>query len=206
MADGFLIENNMKRYIYTMRHGKDESVNYQNYSHPLPSVPLCEEGIEEIIDCCKELSKFEFQAILHSPLVRAQQTTKVIKETLKIDNCFCVNDLAEWRPPSSIYGVHPQGYTLEYTNWRKLRHIDFALQFEDGESLEMLFLRAKKIKNELKEYYQSFDRILVVSHLVFMRALYCECLSINHQNGRLYFQPDSTFSWNYCETKFLELK
>ena len=180
------------------RHAQDESARATPTYHPRPDSPLTEHGIGQAREAGKHLAT-DYAGIVHSPILRAQQTAKLLSEVSGIPLLTELPCLTEWRPPSCVYGKTPDQYDDEYRTWRYMRTQDPSLAYQDGESLLALHERAELAVHELNRLAAELGPLLTVSHKVFLGVI----TSRSHGPTEAFHRATSE-PWAHCEVRTLD--
>ena len=180
------------------RHAQDESARTTPTYHPRPDSPLTEHGIEQARRAAKHLAT-DYAGIVHSPILRGQQTAKLFSEISGLLLLAELPCLSEWLPPSCVYGKTPDQYDDEYRRWRYARTEDPSLAYQDGESLLALHERAGLAVRELACLAAENGPLLVVSHKVFLGII-----TAHSQDPVEAFQRATSEPWTHCEVRTLD--
>lgn len=180
------------------RHAQDESARTTPTYHPRPDSPLTEHGIEHAREAGKHLAN-DYAGIVHSPILRAQQTAMLFSEVCGLPLLTELPCLSEWRPPSSVYGKTPDEYGEEYRAWRYMRTQDPSLAYQDGESLLALYERAGLAVRELNRLAAELGPLLIVSHKVFLGVI-----TSRSQGPAEAFHRATSEPWAHCEVRTLD--
>jgi broad specificity phosphatase PhoE len=198
MEDGSLA--NPVHRVDLARHAQDESARATPAYHPRPDSPLTEHGAEQAREAAKHLAA-DYAGIVHSPILRAQQTAKLFSEIFSLPLLTELPCLSEWRPPSSVYGKPPDQYDDEYRRWRYARTEDPGLAYQDGESLLALHERAQFAVHELSRLAAEKGPLLIVSHKVFLGVITAR----SHGPAEA-FQRATSEPWAHCEVRTLHIR
>ena len=182
------------------RHAQDESARTTPTYHPRPDSPLTEHGIGQAREAGKHLAT-DYAGIVHSPILRAQQTAKLFSEFSGLPLLTELPCLSEWRPPSCVYGKTPDQYDDEYRTWRYARTQDPYLAYQDGESLQTLHERATYAAEELSHLAAKHGPLLAVSHKVLLGVI-----TAGTPNPAEAFQRATSEPWAHCEIRTLDLR
>ncbi|MFY9228358.1 MAG: histidine phosphatase family protein [Candidatus Microsaccharimonas sp.] len=148
--------------LYFVRHGHmyatpDTALDPDNGQI---NEPLDAEGVDQANKLAVELKDVAFDAIISSPLKRAQQTAEIVNTyhnlPIKID--------AAWRERDT------GGYVTSEV-WNKLFNFDSDSSLETSEDLRAFFHRVYKAIDVLKEEYRD-KTVLIASHGGVHQALY----------------------------------
>jgi probable phosphoglycerate mutase len=181
-----------------MRHGKDKSLLSPEKVHPFPNSSLSFQGKKEVIKNIPFLKNLNLDLILTSNILRALQTSFLIQKHLTL-KLVTSSYLAEWCPATSIYGLSQFDYPIDYIEWKKTRHEKPLSKYKDGESIDEIEKRIINGERLINKYALSYNSILIVSHLVYLRGLidYLEKRSFN--NGYFLFEPNNRVHLNHCQ-------
>ncbi len=157
--------------IYLVRHGQSHG------NHPVDTYgldkELTEKGQEQAKDAAKNLKKIKFDVIFASPLVRAQQTAKIIAEEHKLAVLTKehlkerFHGVLEGRPTAEakkeIKEIIDTMYNIPYDEWKSKT---LAVGRETDEEVMSRFITA------LREIAISYPNktVLTISHTSIMRT------------------------------------
>jgi len=150
-----------KNKYYLLRHGEAIS-NTKNIISCWPekfSVPLTEEGKEQIKKAAVKLKKKKIDLIFSSDLLRTKQTAKIVSKELEIPVKYDKR-LREYNA-----GIFNGGPIEELKNFFKTEEERLVKKPPKGETYQEIVKRVTNFLNEMKEKYSS-KNILVVSHQV----------------------------------------
>lgn len=182
------------------RHAQDESARTTPTYHPRPDSPLTGHGTEQAREAAKNLAA-DYAGIVHSPILRAEQTAQLFSEVSGIPVLAELPCLSEWRPPSCVYGKTPDQYDDEYRKWRYTRTENPSLAYQDGESLLALHERAEFAVHELSRLAAENGPLLIISHKVFLGVITA------HARGPAEaFQRATSEPWAHCEVRTLDTR
>ncbi|MEP7103583.1 MAG: histidine phosphatase family protein [Candidatus Dojkabacteria bacterium] len=156
--------------FHLTRHG--ETVN--NLTKVLNTLedPLTEFGKHQALELGVKLkeSGFIYDVVLVSPLLRAQDTAKIITSELGIGSYETIADLRE-REFGNMAGV-------SYDEISKMEDIlvtpggiTYFLSGENAETFQELFERAQRVLKDIQENYQG-KKVLIVAHGDIGKMLY----------------------------------
>ena len=157
----------MKKTIYLVRHGESEGNVSEtgNMNHS----PLTEKGRKQAEFLAKRCRDLDLKTIVASPLERAKETAQIIASSIKMDIEFS-ELFVEKRNPSAVLGKvieTPDQQVIWRALWDNF-HIP-GFKHSDEENFAELKNRAQKAMDYLASRPE--EKILVVSHGVFLRAL-----------------------------------
>lgn len=147
-----------------LRHGQTQmSVDKQYSGHT--DIELTERGQEQVLAAAQAIANrgIEFDVIVSSPLKRCQQTAQAAAQALGIDEVETVEDLIEldfgkWEGESfDEVGKRDSDRLQEWMT-------DSSVSCPDGESLQQLHKRVRKVRKELQERHAG-KTLLVVTHV-----------------------------------------
>lgn len=184
---------NFMGQLVLLRHGKS-SWNLKNLFTGWVDVPLCREGVEEALSAGERLSKFRFDAIYTSTLVRAQTTAflAMSRSSDERDPIVIHEDKAWYEPHVEIPSIPV--YCIEALNERfygKLQGMDkdvaraafgkeqvhiwrrsFDVPPPEGESLELTCKRTLPFfETEILPRIQKGETIFIVAHGNSLRSI-----------------------------------
>ena len=132
--------------IYVLRHGQTD-YNIEGKFQGQSDINMNENGEKQTDKAALELNKINFDVIFCSPLRRAKNTAKKIKnENIKID------DRIIERRFGSLEGKYGIPNFEEY------------IEKYNIESIEKLIIRVNNFLDEVLEQYKMKDNILIVTH------------------------------------------
>lgn len=150
--------------IYFVRHGASQA-NEDNLTAGQLNSPLSQKGREQAEKLGEQLQKkgFYFDTIVSSDLNRSQETAQIIADALNYayDQIVYSPDLRE-RFCGDFEGK-------PFPDYVAIPEIEAATKYH-VESLQDLYIRAKKVANWLEETYPN-QTILVVAHSGFGKML-----------------------------------
>jgi len=157
-----LISNEVPTTVYLVRHGETPLTPFRKFSGDGPLNPgLTEKGFLEAGLVAKEVTKFQADVLISSPLQRTRQTAEIIsKETglaIHEDPIWMECSFGAW-DGMSIDEVH-QAFPVEYAKW--LASTSYAPP--EGESYESAMARALQGLLGLVDEYPG-KKICVVTH------------------------------------------
>ncbi|MDN6246277.1 MAG: histidine phosphatase family protein, partial [Corynebacterium casei] len=147
-----------------LRHGQTQmSVDKQYSGHT--DIELTERGQKQALAAAQAIANrgIEFDVIVSSPLKRCQQTAQAAAQALGFDEVETVEDLIEldfgkWEGESfDEVGKRDSDRLQEWMT-------DSSVSCPDGESLQQLHKRVRKVRKELQERYAG-KTLLVVTHV-----------------------------------------
>lgn len=163
--------------ITFIRHGESlGNVDHKvYYDMPDWKVPLTKNGEEQARKIGKTLNGeyFDFDAIIHSPYVRAVETAKIINEELSPKLTMIENPLCREREWGSLRDEIESVETKE----QKEELFDFFRRPQGGESFADLYQRAIIFFNDIDK--MGYTNIIVVSHGEFIKICHMILCNIN---------------------------
>lgn len=157
--------------IYFVRHGQTRC-NALNLVQP-PNEPLNEQGLIQAAHIAERSKNLEFQKIIASDFLRAEQTASAIAEA----NAMEVNTSPLFREllgPSQFFGLPHSEEFMAYLKAREEHKNDSAWHFADEENYYDVSTRADKAWKFLET--ETDTDILVVTHGLFLRMLVSKIL------------------------------
>jgi isoleucyl-tRNA synthetase len=145
---------------FLMRHGEaDSNVREIVSSSFNADIHLTEKGKEQVKEAIKEIKKLGIDYIFTSPIIRAQETTKIISDSLGgsipviTDNRICEYNVGDFDGKSEIELIKSFTSKLE----------KFTVPAKGGESFNDVKKRAAEFLEEMESKYKN-KNILIVSH------------------------------------------
>lgn len=155
--------------IYITRHGETEW-NKEGRMQGWKNSNLTEDGIKNAKKLGERLKHVDFDCIYCSPLGRAVDTAKYIRQD-KDTKIVLIDSLKEmgfgkWEgmEQDTINELYP----IEYFNFWNKPHLYSPIE---GESFDELFERIKDVLNQIISN-SSLENVLIVSHAVAIKAIY----------------------------------
>ena len=158
--------------LYLARHGQTDLNKVRRYQGRI-DVPLNETGQRQAQQLALRLSSEPFDRIYASPLVRAQETAKVIHNGRSID-IVTSSELVEM-DFGKLEGKNYQEIIEVYPGWDPAV---FDFTFAGGENLDNLVIRMRSFVDMLMKQDEN-SNILVVSHSGCLRVILCLLLDID---------------------------
>jgi probable phosphoglycerate mutase len=138
---------------------------------------LTERGERQARALADELGKENISRVYSSPLKRTYQTAKIISQKLGVplyrEDRVIEIDHGKWS--GMLVEEVKEKYPEEFELWIKEPH---RIKFEGGESLEDVFNRVRDFLEFVKEKHRE-ETIVVVSHTVPIRCMYCALLDVS---------------------------
>lgn len=138
---------------------------------------LSERGKKQAQALAYELSRENVVRVYTSPLERTRQTAKVIAEKLGVplyrEDRVIEIDHGKWS--GMLVDEVREKFPEEFELWIKEPH---KVRFEGGESLEDVYRRVKDFLESLREKHRE-ETVVVVSHTVPIRCMYCVLLGVD---------------------------
>jgi broad specificity phosphatase PhoE len=153
--------------VYLVRHGESEGNVGPRYQGE--TTPLTKEGEQQAQFMADRASKLTVEALIASPMVRAQQTAALISEStgLPIETSAL---FVERRRPSVQVGNLKESPEVEEAEAAIIKSSGISgYRYSDEENFDDLKIRTGQALTFLEEHTSS--SILVVSHGVFLRNL-----------------------------------
>lgn len=154
--------------IYFIRHGQSEG-NKKGF-HQGPDEPLSKEGVKQVEILAKRLNKHSIDVIYSSPMLRAEQTSKIISSELNVPVEIWAN-LSEIRNPSEIWGKSADDEKiLEIKKLAKKEFLKGNSRYSDEETFGELDKRAGNAIEHLLLYHKD-QNVLCVSHSTMIKMI-----------------------------------
>lgn len=177
----------MGKSLYIVRHGQTDW-NVRQLRQGRTDIELNETGIEQALELRDKLKSVKIDVCYVSPLKRAMKTAQIIcedrvpiiREELLTEKCF----------------GKTEGMEQEYLPYAE--DFRFGNTYDDNtETWEELLARAEKVLAKLRATEE--QDILVVSHGVFLKALYYTVIGYDTNTDFMSWAPKN------CEVKKLEV-
>jgi broad specificity phosphatase PhoE len=162
-----MAKSTIEKTVYFVRHGQSEANASGNFQ--FPETPLTEKGREQAGRVAERVARLEFETLISSPYVRAQQTaqaiTNVTNKPAELSDLF-----VERVKPSSIDGktIQDENAVALYKQWEDHLYIR-GERVEDGENYDDIVARAEKALRFLEAKEE--NNIVVVTHGFFLRVI-----------------------------------
>ena len=179
--------------IYLVRHGETEWNKIRRFQGR-SNLPLNHEGKKQARALALALKNTSLMAIYTSPLVRALQTARLIKDfhpsaPILEENGFIEMDLGEFD------GMKVQDWAKQYPDTRKAWNENPAsVKMPGGESLGEVQDRARKALERITQLHPPDDTILISSHNFVNLTILCDILNIPLDGFRELRQENAAFN------------
>jgi broad specificity phosphatase PhoE len=147
--------------IFLMRHGQDED-NAVSILNGRRDTPLTDLGVEKAKITAGNFKDKNIQVIMVSPLLRAEQTAKIVADEIGVKNIITDDRLIErdfgvltGRPVTDI----PK-YAQEVIQGDLVRYF---LGVPEAEEFPQVYQRAKEVLEDIKQKYPD-QNVLIVAH------------------------------------------
>lgn len=189
----------MKKTVYFVRHGESEGNTGTTFAGP--ASPLTDKGREQVRLIAERAARLPAEALISSSMVRAHDTAKEISRATGLP--IETSDLFVERMKPSSLNDHPAPDPVAYKlfcRWEdSLYKTDTRV--EDGENFEDIKERARKALLWLERRPE--EKILVVTHGVFLRTMLALILFGENLNREVFYSIQKTFrSFNVGITVF----
>lgn len=170
--------------VYFVRHG--QSVDNVAPVFQSPDSPLSEKGKKQAKYVADRVSKLSFDALITSPLRRAEETARAIErvtgKTPETSDLF-----VERIKPTGINGK-PYADEHAQTVWKEWEKSLYTstMKVEDGENFDELTDRADRALAFLTSRPE--DSLVVVTHGFFLRTIVARVLFCTHLTGEAFRQ------------------
>lgn len=157
-----------------MRHGQAQSNIEGGFKYGVwdfannPDNHLTELGRTQVVESAQSLKGKKIDYIIASPIVRAQETAKIVASTLGMDENTIVTDerILEWN-----VGLEFQWKDLElFFQARNAAENRYTFKTEGAESFQDVIIRVGKMLEEFEKKYQE-KNILIVGHGSSLRSI-----------------------------------
>jgi len=183
-------------HIYRVRHGETKWNRIRRFQGR-SNLPLNHEGKKQDRALALALKNKPLMAIYTSPLIRALQTARLIKDfhpsaPILEEKGFIEMDLGEFD------GMKVQDWAEQYPDTRKAWNENPAsVKMPGGESLEEVQDRAKKTLERITYIHSPDDTILISSHNFVNLTILCDLLNIPLDRFRELRQENAAFNLIY---------
>lgn len=171
--------------IIIVRHGKTDW-NEKQLMQGKTDIPLNNDGINDAKVLASIIKDKKIDLCFCSPLIRAQQTAKILMDESKIiiDDSLVERDFGELEGKKIVFD-HIEEY------W------DYKLNYKGQgiESIQDCLKRAKRFLDKIKTYNNK--TILIVSHGAFIKALHFNLIGYDKNTDFLSFNPKNTTIYEY---------
>ncbi len=182
--------------LYIVRHAESEWNPIGRYQGLLDP-ELSQRGRRQAQLLAEEFSKISVDVIYSSPLKRTMETAKAVAQGVGLEV------LPERRIIEIDHGVWSgmlveevmQKFPEDFETWIKRPH---EISFPKGESLLDVYRRVKDFLEELKEKHWG-ETVMVVSHTVPIRAMYCALLNVDLSNFWSFGCDNASYSLIHME-------
>jgi 2,3-bisphosphoglycerate-dependent phosphoglycerate mutase len=178
---GSPLNENMRKYVYFVRHGEsDSNADGIVRGH---AASLSEKGREQAIFVAERIRKIGVDAIVSSPYIRTVDTAKAISEAIQLP--IQENELfVERRRPSETIGLNYKTNAEHKTIMQEVfdGYAKETHRYSDEENFTDLRIRANAALDFLASYPK--DRICVVTHGIFLRVLLCAAIHGEEFTGK----------------------
>jgi len=182
--------------IYLVRHGETQW-NLMHRFQGRIDVPLNQGGKNQARALALTLKDHPFMAIYSSPLVRAVETARLIKEFHPSTPLFEEEGLIEM-DLGEFDGMEAAYWFAHYQDFIKAwRSAPGCLKMPGGESLQEVQMRATETLRRITKRYPSGSTLLLCSHNFVNCALLCQALSIPLDRFRDVHQDTATLNVLY---------
>ncbi|MES2668525.1 MAG: histidine phosphatase family protein [Patescibacteria group bacterium] len=178
--------------IYLVRHGESEGnagTHYQN-----ENTQLTELGREQAAFVAERATKLNVDTILASAMVRAQQTAGIISERIGISLESSDLFVERRRPSEQIDQPKDDPKVQEAEEAIMQSSSASGIRYSDEENFDDLNARSKAALSFLEQHPS--DKILVVTHGVFLRNIVAQVIFGDALTGRDCGEVLSTFIAN----------
>ncbi|MBU5425599.1 histidine phosphatase family protein [Tissierella pigra] len=153
--------------IYITRHGETQW-NKEGRMQGWKNSNLTEKGIEDAKKLGERLKDVQFDYIYSSPLERAVDTAKYIKEDEEIILMDSLKEMGFGKWEGMEHTTIEELYPIEHFNFWNKPHLYNSIE---GESFDELFKRVKDVLTKIVDNKEA-ENILIVSHAVVIKVIY----------------------------------
>lgn len=146
----------MKAYL--LRHGQDTLNKRGGWSKE----PLTSSGVEQVKRTAYLLKGIKFDAVISSDLLRAVETTAILRSILNLDNVSYCRQLREVNN-GLLAGMDNKIAEERFPNlyWNTLKWDE---QYSEGESLKEFYQRIQRCWNRIIKENENKSTIMIVAH------------------------------------------
>ena len=185
--------------IYLVRHGETDA-NLKGYV-PGKEEPLNTTGFVQADLLAQRVTQLDFDVIMASDFLRAQQTVKPIS-TVKNASVQTVSSFGEMFEPTSIHGLNDDDEdVISYRKNRNANIESHEWRQEDGENFLDLFERITEAKKFLE--ISEANNLLIVSHSFFLQMFVATILLGAQQPTKDWFNIGLTLKMSNTGITFL---
>lgn len=156
--------DNRKEIVF-IRHAESQA-NRDGIWNGRTDGPLSEAGVASIESLGQRLSKWEFNAVISSPLSRARKTAEAISDEVHVDDDLTEINLGIWE--GMLYADVEDKHGDELREAIKTRDIPMGVS---GETLNQVGRRAISAVDRIFERIGDGERVAVVTHGGFLQAV-----------------------------------
>ncbi len=172
-----LRKNNLKRTcIIIVRHGECKG-NREGLFRGRSDFPLNEVGLYQARELAREIKTMQPTRVFTSPLLRAMQTAKAIRQecNIEVEEREALNNikLGPWEGKSKDYIA--QKYPEQWQVWLNEPE---KLIIPGMESLDAVQERAKRDLDDIIKHHWG-ETVIVVSHRAVLKPLIASCLGLS---------------------------
>lgn len=167
--------------LYVIRHGQTDW-NVLNKVQGQADIPLNEKGLEQADTLKLNLQTLSFTTVVSSPLLRAQETAKIIcdsKFPLLLDNRMIERNFGEFE------GLSKTDFDiLSFWNYEKNVH------YKKAENIQDFLTRVYDFLDEYKPIYEA-NNVLLVTHAGVIPAICSYFKGIPNDNNIFTYQCEN---------------
>lgn len=172
------------KHIYFVRHGESEAnATDIRFDH---TCSITQTGRTQAKLVGERLCSLDCPTIVSSPFTRTKETAEIIAKELGGRHIQYDANFIERRNPSFMTGTH-EGDESVVTAWNEIEHNygDPHYRHSDEENFSDILARADRAL----EYLERFegDKLIVVSHGLFMKVIMARVLLGNKLDGRIFW-------------------
>lgn len=186
-------EDEIRIRILLIRHGETDW-NKDRRFQGRSDVPLNRTGRDQAHALALALKQEPITAIYSSPLLRALETARIIKDFHPSAPLLQAEGLAEM-DLGDFEGMHAQQWAEEYPDFRKeWLETPLSVIMPGGESIQEVQARAMDTLERITTRYTPESTLLVCGHSFVNRTILCHAL--NHSLDRFREIPQATSALN----------
>jgi len=188
--------------IYFVRHGETDA-NLHEYV-PSKEEPLNETGMHQAFAFSERVKGIEFEKLVVSDYVRAQQTAQLVSEAKALQP-HIVPVFGEVLEPSSLFGVFDSEQSVINHRTNRNAHVeDPSWRQEDGENFSDVFKRITEAKQFIEN--DEAESLLIVSHSFFIQLFTAAILLLPNEPTNDWFKIAKTLKCSNTGITYFTIK
>jgi len=190
--------------IYLIRHAKTKDAKSMITQRDTTSIYIDKETIKKTKDLQLKFESKKIDAIYCSPLVRSQETAKLIFPNKKFK---ILSFIKEYKTPKEILGKSRETAIKYWEIEHKADKLNIKWKPEKGESFEDIAKRAKMLYEYLKndKKIKKFNNVVIVGHGTFFRHFLLQTAQIPYlEFPQIFFTVLRKLDWD--NLKMIEIE